>query len=905
MDEQLRQQIIQRLERDYQFRAPRGSSQWMTHGKCPSCGKTELYINPERPWVARCGRLNKCGAEMHIREVYADLFEDWSARHPAVATNPQATADAYLVEMRGFDLAMIAGWYSQDSYFDQQQGIGSATVRFGLASGGGYWERIIDKPWRFGKRKATFRGNYAGTWWQPPDLNLTAQPTLWLVEGIFDAIALRHAGVPAVATLSCNNYPELSLGALAELCAEADVERPKLIWAYDPDNAGREFTRKFVQRAREAGWECGAAQPRAGAKKRDWNDLWIAERLSADDLADYLYLGELLIAATPAAKSALMYSKHGWQSFSFDHDHRMYWFKLDLERYGKSRDTLRDDYPEMPEQELLERALAESQTVTEICKCLVEPLYFMRSELSDESWYYYRLRFPHDGAPVKGTFTAGQLAAPAEFKKRLLHLAAGAIWTGCAAQLNKLLSRWVEGIRVVQTIDYIGYSLEHAAYVYNDVAVVGGKCVPQNEEDFFESGKLAIKSLQKSLRLQINHDLKKYHPHDWWPKLHACYGARGTMMLATYVAAMVAEQTRARFESLPFVELVGEPGAGKSTLIEFLWKLLGREQYEGFDPMKGTTVGFMRSMAQVSNMPVVLIESDREDDSDGTRGRPRNQFDWDSLKSLYNGGALRTSGVKSSGNDTYEPQFRASLIISQNAPVSASPAIMERIIHIWLDKSNQTEAGREAALELSRMSARDVSGFLVKTAMAESAILQLMETRLRGYERAIASAGSRNLRIQKNHAQLMVMVDALEQLIPITANQVDAAKSLLVEMALAREQALRRDHPMVELFWEVVEYLDGSDDDDCDATLNHSRDPGLIAINLNHFAQLAAERKQTIPSLTDLKRVLPASKRHKLIDKNRAVNSAIHARHNANVGVHGRKLPSTVKCWVFERGGQK
>ena len=132
MDEQLRQQIIQRLERDYLFRAPRNGGQWMTHGKCPSCGQTELYINPARPWVARCGRLNKCGAEMHIREVYADLFEDWSARHPAVATNPHATADAYLAEMRGFDLAMIAGWYTQDSYFDQQQGIGSATVRFGL-----------------------------------------------------------------------------------------------------------------------------------------------------------------------------------------------------------------------------------------------------------------------------------------------------------------------------------------------------------------------------------------------------------------------------------------------------------------------------------------------------------------------------------------------------------------------------------------------------------------------------------------------------------------------------------------------------------------------------------------------------------------------------------------------------
>jgi len=900
MNEQLRQQIIQRLERDYQFRAPRNGGQWMTHGKCPSCGQPELYINPERPWVARCGRLNKCGAELHVRDVYADLFEDWSARHPAVATNPQATADAYLVEMRGFDLAMIAGWYSQDSYFDPRQGIGSATVRFPLASVG-FWERIIDKPWRFGKRKATFRGNYSGTWWQPPSMDLTAQSTLWLVEGIFDAIALRHAGVPAVATLSCNNYPELSLAVLAELCADAHVERPKLIWAYDPDKAGREYSRKFVRRAREAGWDCGAAQPRDGHKKRDWNDLWIAERLSADDLAEYLYLGELLIAATPAAKSALMYSKNGWQSFNFDHDNRLYWFKLDLDRYGKSRDTLRDDYPDMPEQELLERALAESQTVTEICNCRPEPLYYMRSEVTDEAWYYFRASFPHDGPAVKGTFTAGQLAAPAEFKKRLLHMAAGAIWTGSAGQLDKLLGRWVEGIKTVQTIDYLGYSIDHGAYVYNDVAVVEGTVVEQNDEDYFESGRLAIKSLSKSLRLHVNTDLKKYQPQHWWPKLHLCYGTRGTLMLATFLASLVAEQTRARFESLPFVELVGDPGSGKSTLLEFLWKLLGREQYEGFDPLKGSAVGFMRSMAQVGNLPVVLIESDRDDDSDGTKGRPRAQFHWDSLKSLYNGGSLRTTGVKSAGNDTYEPQFRASLIISQNAPVQASPAIMERIIHIWLDKSGQSEAGREAALELSRMSARDVSGFLLRATCTESQILDLMEQHLRGYERAIAQAGSRNLRIQKNHAQLMVMVDALTLVVPITDAQTDAAKSLLVEMALAREQALQRDHPMIELFWDVVEYLDGMQaDDDADILLNHSRDPELIAINLNHFAQVAGERRQDIPPLTDLKQKLRSSRRHKFIEI-RAVNSAIHGQHNAKIGVHGKKLPSTVKCWIFKR----
>lgn len=900
MDEPLRQSILRRLERDFAFRPPKGGSPWMTHGRCPACGEPELYVNANKPWVVRCGRLNKCAAEWPVRELYHDLFDDWSRRFPAQAEQPNASADAYLREMRGFDLSRLAGWYSQDSYWDADKRIGSATVRFALP-GIGFWERIIDQPYRFGKRKATFRGEYAGTWWQPPTLNLAGLTELWLVEGIFDAIALLHADVAAVSTLSCNNYPEAALAGLAEQCAQAGKARPTLVWAFDSDKAGQRYIRQFVQRARDAGWLCTAAQAPSQGGKRDWNDLWITGRLGAEDLADYRYQGELLIAATPAAKAALIYARHAWQQFSFDHDNRLFWFKLDLERYSKSSDTLREDCPGLSSEAIRDRALAESQTVSEICNCLPTPLYYMRNEVTDEAWYYYRVSFPHDGPAVKGTFSAGQLAAPAEFKKRLLHMAAGAIWTGSASQLDRLLGRWVEGIKTVQTIDYIGYSLEHQAYVYPEVAVAAGRVIELNDEDYFAHGKLAIKTLAKSLRLQINPDLKQHQPERWWPSLHLCYGARGAVVLAAWLGSLFAEQVRARFESLPFIEVVGEPGSGKSTLLEFLWKLLGREQYEGFDPMKGSAVGFMRSMAQVSNLPVVLIESDRDDDSDGSTGRPRSAFHWDSLKSLYNGGSLRTTGMKTSGNDTYEPQFRASLVISQNTPVQASAPIMERIIHVWLDKSQQSDAGREAALLLSRMAARELSGFLVKAITQEAEVLALMETRLRAYEKALQSAGVKNQRIQKNHAQLMVCVDALTLVIPITDLQVDQANTLLVDMALARELALQRDHPMIELFWEAVEYLDGqSEEGDGEPQLNHSRNRELIAINLNHFAQLAAEKRQQVPPLTELKRVLKASRRHRFVDIC-AVNSAIHGRWNANAGAHGKKLPGTVKCWVFKR----
>src|SRR5690606_33234996 len=97
---------------------------------------------------------------------------------------------------------------------------------------------------------------------------------------------------------------------------------------------------------------------------------------------------------------------------------------------------------------------------------------------------------------------------------------------------------------------------------------------------------------------------------------------------AFWLGSLFAEQIRANQKSFPFLEIVGEAGAGKSTLIEFLWKLCGRRDYEGFDPSKATLAARARNFSQVSNLPVVLIESDRDQD----QGAKQKQFDWDELK---------------------------------------------------------------------------------------------------------------------------------------------------------------------------------------------------------------------------------------------------------------------------------
>ncbi|MBV5553041.1 bifunctional DNA primase/helicase, partial [Pseudomonas aeruginosa] len=108
----------------------------------------------------------------------------------------------------------------------------------------------------------------------------------------------------------------------------------------------------------------------------------------------------------------------------------------------------------------------------------------------------------------------------------------------------------------VATIDYLGYSREHACYVLGDVAVRGGVIEKANAEDFFEFQKLRLKTLQRSIKLQIATDAKDYRP-EWLDWLWTCFGAKGLVALAFWFGSLFAEQIRAEFQSFPFLEATG------------------------------------------------------------------------------------------------------------------------------------------------------------------------------------------------------------------------------------------------------------------------------------------------------------------------------------------------------------
>lgn len=919
-------QIADRLQHDYSFKS-NPTSKHLRQGVCPSCGKKSLWTFADSPWVVRCERLNHCGYEAHAKDLYPDLFESWSDRYqapesakPEAERNPCAAADAYLSLGRGFDLARIKGLYTQESFYDARadagRGAGTATVRFQLTDT--WWERLIDRPGRFSK-KANFKtgGSYAGTWWTLPDLNFnTPDPQrpdaplppreLWLVEGIFDAIALSHAGIPAMALMSCNNYPEHELARLRDHLARqgGTVPEPTLVWALDGDKAGRDYTLRHVRRARTDGWACAAAQiPQRGRAKLDWNDLHQRDQLQEQHLKDYRYHGALLVAQSAQDKALVIYNHTGRAEFDLVHSNKLFWFKLDMERYKKASAQLEEDIadghkPPMSDDDKRALVLTESGTLSNIANCNPQALYYQANPVTQEAWYYFRVQFPHD-SEVRGTFTAGQLVAASEFKKQLLHIAPGAMFTGGSRQLERIMQQQLDNPKIVQTVDYIGYSAPHKTYILGQVAVKGGRVIEANTEDYFEIDRLAIKTLQRSIKLDINLDPAEY-TRDWYRHLWNAFGARGVVALAYWVGSLFAEQIRAEHKSFPFLEIVGEPGAGKTTLIQFLWKLFGRD-YEGFDPSKSTSAGRMRTFTQVSNLPIVLIESDRETKSGG-QAHVRS-FDWDELKDAYNGNSIRTTGVKTGGNETYDPPFRASFVISQNNPVQASQAIMERICHMTFGTKGFTPLSFEAAKALERIDGDSVSGFLLEVLKRETDILELINGQAEPLARwMMEQDGITKSRIAKNHGQLLAGVQALRLVVPgITDAHLAEVTDLLVDMARERQQSINADHPVVQEFWEAFDYLNGLPQHtasglDTKPRLNHAIDAELIAVNLNEYVELAAQHRQQIPVLAELKKVLRTSKTHRYIDT-KTVKSGVKA------GADG--YGKAIYCWVFERPGRR
>lgn len=882
----IEKQLLKALEDDQVLKFKTLGKRHYTGGTCPDCGEAEVFVSVEKPYQIKCSRNNKCGFSESTRSRYRHLWDNLADQHPASQEDPHATAKAYMSMVRGFPLVKIEGWFEQGT-MRLANGRLADTVRFMLWDGF-WWDRLINERdirdnTKNGKpNKADFKYGitYRDKCWQPPGQVINEQDIVYIVEGIFHAIAFHLAGFKAVAAFSSNNLPR-------ELIKAHSNKRVTWALAYDAGNAGEEAALKFLKEINDLKESARIVLPHSASA--DWDDLYRDGKLTEDYLEDCKWRGRMLAAQTVKKKAFALYC---WKPYSFSvvtFRKETHSIKVDIAKLTKDLDGSKISYGEH------EDIFINCITVIHVANCELHFLHIEKDKFTEERKYLFDVLMPNHRKPFLVGLSPSNLGDPKAISTALLNQTDFGHFKGGARELDWLTKRWSsQRIYTVETVPFIGYDDTTRAYVFPQVGYRDGQCVKVNTHGYIHFRDCSIKTSLAGVEFV---HCNQFDP-SFLPDFIKVFDLNGVAALAFWTLSLFAQQIKTRHQNLTFLEVTGEKEAGKSTLIRFLWKLFGRLNYEGVDINSLSASAEARTLAQVSNMPVVFLESDKEPTSNSKGGRNTSGVDWERYKKISDlNGTIGSRGVKTNDNQTNDLIFRGSLVISQNATVQASPAILSRIVHLHCTTAHKRIENRPIADRLKAMPVEDLAGYLHHALTHEQAYLDAF---FKAYpihrDRLTQCVEINSQRVIDNHAQVMAAVDALQVLFK-NFRDTDLAKTLdhLEARAKDRDLRLNAEHPLVQQFWETYHWINDQKmelaDEHGERTvkierLNHSPDPALIAVNLNDFFEHSRKRGQALISVDLLNQVLPESRHYKFLGKKR---------------VHSRLEKAQVRCWVFAK----
>ena len=877
------EEVVEALKHDRELDFESIGPKYLQKGVCPNpkCGERTLYIALDKPFQLKCNRLSHCQYEEKTRERYSHLFENLSERFPKTEENPNATADAYLQRNRGFDISRLKGWYTQGRR-KLADGRWADTVRFLLCDG--HWERLIDASavkandnTKAGIKKGM---KYLGDCWIPPGMTIEKGDRVYVVEGIFHAIALYLAGFKAVASISANNFPWNLI----------EAHKGKLItWviALDDDAAGHLMIPKYLRQLREQKEIAWVAL----AGERDWDDVYRDGELDEAFMDEAEYRGRLFTAENTNKLAYLLYLRRPAAFFLMEFRNRLYSAKVNQAELSK----------DLAEEKLdgNREIFSKHVKIKQVANCIPNLEYLEKDIVTSEQRYFFDFQFPDKSRSCKAPLAPAAITDPRGFARSLLEHTPGGNFEGGEAVLAMLKAKWLNdenrAVRTVRSLPFVGYDESSGLYCYPNFGFYKGKELAVNSHGFIDIAGNGIKTSLSNFKLERG---QEFDP-EWFNDYLAVNGLNGLAILSWWTATFFVQQIGEKQASFPFLEFTGKPGAGKSTLLRFLWRLTGRENYEGIQPSGAgaSLIGLSRTLAEVSNLPVILIESDKEH-TDSQGRKVVVQFHWDEFKRLFDYHAtLRVTGAKTTGNETRTTYWRGALGISQNTSVEASEATLSRIVELHATKEHHTLALKPRADRLKSMDAQSLGGYLRRCLALENQWLERYFQAFPGFEQRLqAVTAITDARIAMCHAQVLAAAYATQALFPAwsDADTENLAKHL-ERRAIARQQRCRAEHPDAAAFWQIYHYLNERVVKICDSngereeihqTLNHSAERGVVAINIEHFQEACRKAGQEVLTRTQLQRALPQSTTYQFLETRKAY-SRIERR--------------TINCWVFKK----
>ena len=892
MSENTKRLIREELLSDPQFNFKR-EGKFLRHGICPDCKDKSVYVNLDLPGRIACDHVNNCGYSEKTTERYKYIFENLSEKYPATDTDPHRTARHYLSDNRGFDPKYTEGIFTQE-YKKLSDGEAGATIRIKIDDTC-FWERLIDnKSIDKNEKRAKNRiiGPFKSKCWQHPKLKVEKNDAIWITEAIFKSLALMHVGCKSIACLSAGNRPRDFFNA---------HKGKGIHWiiALDNDTAGIKYAEKHAEYLDSLKEKYYFAFTRTSFA--DWDDEFRKGLLDEKYLNDSIGRGFYQMANSVLEKAFYYFCQTKRPYFIVNFKKGMHRCEIDKEKFQEEYDG-KFPYPnpkkggwfiERNKRNQLFAAFNSFSKVTEFATCLPTFRYIEEDGVNPESLFNFMIEH-HNGNPNKEVTLAGEdTISHTSLNNAFARLSRGARFQCTRTDFKVLHDLWFKHQSTfVRTINHIGYEPDSRMYIFKDYAIWNGREIQIDPLNFFDNGEEKI----KSTLTQVN--IKKYDKLnlDWINAYKNCSSQNGIALLAWWIGSIFAVQIRKKYGKWPFFEYSGERGAGKSEQISFLWKCMGRTEgesgdYEGFDPSSDTAVAAYDQMGQVGNLPTVLLEGDHNPANDNKVKTNNRKLNFESLKRAFNGGAIRSRGTKNRSLNTEVSMFLSTILISQNATVEGSKALLSRIIHCHATTKHFSEAGEKLSRHLQELTVKEVGGFLPYCLKKEKQLLAKFDslyTKL--HEEFSVHRGTIESRLRETHAMVSAWGYLLCDIFPgFNQQDADTLKKHLVERMFDRQDRLVSDNPLIVQFWDQYEYINFQREkvkgiDMAVQILNHHNDPTLIAINFADFQSKANRYGVDRLPLSILKPLL----------KNNTMNPFVKV-----ASVRSAITKEVLRCWIF------
>ncbi len=378
---------------------------------------------------------------------------------------------------------------------------------------------------------------------------------------------------------------------------------------------------------------------------------------------------------------------------------------------------------------------------------------------------------------------------------------------GYTSNLKRIFANWMDYEIQAHIIETLGYNTEHDIFAFsNALFTSSGKLHQVSEVGIIEDSDNGKKYYLPAFGIaqQNNQDYegeRKFvyaageHDFKKWSELYfEAFESNGAISILFLILSVFWDIVFNQVGFFPFLFLFGAYGTGKTSLVEFLLRLFGKD-FIGIPLNNATQVGLSRTIASRNNSIFYLKEYTPETDE-------ANQ---DLLLTAYDGSG-RATGVKSNDNKTRVAAVKSAIILDGNHLPTQKAAVLSRMILLNFENNQFSEKQRQAFGQLEKTQDNGFGKVLIE-------ILKHREYFRKGFKKTfdenikeLRSEVSADFaeRTLKHVALLLTPAKLLIKKLqfPFSFNEITIA---VIENAVEQNRLLKQTNE-ITIFWQAFAY---------------------------------------------------------------------------------------------------